>query len=356
MEKAKIRLFKSVLISQKKPCKRIPLFLKDNNMTKRINILEKYDKNKSLDKKINSKFSNNITLSNSYIKSQLLMINSKRESNKKYNIKNNKKEYSKQQQINLGKKKVLKNIQKVNYNYITKKNSFSTIKSSINEINFNRTFSINKLFNKNNGSYFKTNNYSLKIFPKANIRNNNEVIINKKDSSFNYVKKRFKNKISSKNSKKKLIHINPLISIKKINAINALNDLNCSSKNINKIFININDFKKFKGKILKRKINEYKTNRNFRNLQNHNVLINIYPSIQSSIRIPKKESFISNKSETNSLENKKIKNKSKESKIKNKEKKLSKKKYSKTLTNSRNNLINIIDHSQSIKQLLIDII
>ena len=351
MEKAKIRLFKSVLISQKKPCKRIPLFLKDNNMTKRINILEKYDKDKSLDKSINSKFSKNITLSNSYIKSQLLMINSKRESNKKYNIKNNKKEYSKQQQINLGKKKVLKNIQKVNYNYITKKNSFSTIKSSINETNFNRTFSINKLFNKNNGSYFKTNNYSLKIFPKANIRNNNEVIINQKDSSFNYVKKRFKNKICSKNSKKKLININPLISIKKINAINALNDLNCSSKNINKIFININDFKKFNGEILKRKINEYKTNRNFRNLQNHNVLIKIYPSIQSSIRIPKKESFISNKSETNSLENKKIKNKSKESKIKNKEKKLSKKKYSKTLTNSRNNLINIIDHSQSIKQL-----
>jgi hypothetical protein len=320
MEKRKIRLFKSGLISQKKPCIGIPLFIKDTNLSRRNNILEKNHKDKSLDNSNNSKFSKNNTLSNSYMKNQLLMINSKRESKKKFNINNNKKEYSKKQQIKLGKIKLVKKIQKANYNYITKKNSFTKNKSSINEAYFNRTFSRNKIYNKNNGSSIKNNTYSLNIFPNSNIRNNNKVI-NKNGTSLNYLYKRTKIKICSKNSKKKLIHINPFITIKKINTINVLNDLNCSNKNINKIFININDFKKFNGELLKRKIKAFNTNGNIKSLQNNDTLINIYPSIQSSIRIPKKESFLSSKSEANSQDYKKKKTKAKKTKLTLKKKK-----------------------------------
>ena len=350
MEKRKIRLFKSGLISQKKPCIAIPLFIKDTNLSRRNNILEKNHKDKSFDNSNNSKLSKNNTLSNSYMKNQLLMINSKRESKKKFNINNNKKEYSKKQQIKLGKIKLVKKIQKANYNYITKKNSFTKNKSSINEAYFNRTFSRNKIYNKNNGSSIKNNTYSLNIFPNSNIRNNNKVI-NKNGTSLNYLYKRTKIKICSKNSKKKLIHINPFITIKKINTINVLNDLNCSNKNINKIFININDFKKFNGELLKRKIKAFNTNGNIKSLQNNDTLINIYPSIQSSIRIPKKESFLSSKSEANSQDYKKKKEKSKENKINIKEKKMTKMKNPKTSTNSRKNLRNIIERSYSIKQL-----
>ena len=340
MEKRKLKLFKSGLISLKKPGKNIPLFLKDSNLSQRNNTLEKKDKN--IEKNDISKFSKIITLSNPYIKKQLLMKNNKRKSNKKA--------YSKQQPTNLVKDNFVKKVK--NINKIIKKCSYTKIQYSNNKTCSNRTLSRNKIYNKNNGNDFKNNNYSLNVLS-HNIKNkvNKELnkTINKNDSSLNYSYKKFKNKFYNKNSKKIFININSVIPLKKINAINTLYDLNNSNKNINKKFINISDFKKFNRELLKRKLKEYKTNKTIKN----NNLINIYPSIQSSIRIPKKESFISNKNETNNLDYKR-KNKSKESKkkynIKRKENKIFILNNSKTITNS-NDLKTIINRSYSINHL-----
>ena len=357
MEKGKLKLFKNRLISLRKQCKIIPLFSKENNIVQGNISLKNKSKNKDKNTEKNeNNFSKIINYSNPFIRRKLLMINNKIDNNKKINININKKINTKRHTINLDIKNYVKKIKKLNYTKIIKKGSYNKIHSSINKTYSNRPISRNIKNNKNIGNIFKNSNYSLNTLS-TNLKKNNEnnKNINKNDNSLNYLYEKFKIKYCNKVNKKKYININPVVPIKKINAINSfIYDLNSSNKNINKISININDFKKFNGELVKRKLKTYKTNNNLKNFQN-NTLLKIYPSFQSSIRIPKKESYISNKTETNSLEFKKIKNKSKETKrktiIKRKDKKLIILNNSKTFNSSSNKLRNIINRSYSINHL-----
>ena len=283
--------------------KTISFYNKECNLSQRNN--KTINKQKSLEiLNENSKFSKKSALSNSYIKKKLLMINEKKNSSKKIkiNITNNTKDYPKYKCINAEKKRIFKNI-KTNRDYTKtlRKNSNKYIKinkSSYSNLNLLR----NRLTNKNTPDNFKKY-ISFSLFPNniRNIENSMKTInVNKNYCSLNSSNKKFKLKNNKMKNKKKLININSIIPVNKINKMNSTKEFNHSNNNINKIFININDFKRFNGELLKRKLKIIKNNKN-NNTFHINSLESFFPSIQS-LKINKKKSFFSIKKENNNFD------------------------------------------------------
>ena len=292
MEKKKKSIYKNSVISLRKPYKTIQIYPK-NNPSQRIPTL--INKDKSQDKMSeNSNFSkiSSISKKNKYSliikqKKDSKLINSHIKINKKFNQK------LKIECNNIEKK----NFEKIINQKISKKNSYNKIEC--NKSNFktfsNPIISRNKKISKDTHIILNKNNFSMNLLS-TNLRNKKKSIktINSKNISMNNLNNRIKFQYNN-NIKKRLLK--SIITKDKINKIKFSNNLNHSNKNF---IININDFKKFNQELLKRKIKSNKANNNLKSF-NH-TFDNIWPCIQPTIRNVKKESYINNKSENNSLD------------------------------------------------------
>lgn len=395
MEKKRINLIKSELIPINKPNKIIKFFTIENNISQRdskiissrrsLEKLKESKNNKIKNKNYLLSFSKAITSSNSFKKKYILISNDKNEFTNKINLK---KKISPRLKINNNTKRknnlLIKSKNTNPNNSKTSSNKHSFINKYSNDIYCNHKISRNNPQIRNNPSLLKNNNLSFVMLNNdLTKKENKNKIVNKNSSSLNYLYKRYKTKFNYNNNiqnKKKYINLNQVIPMKGKHNINLNNFSNLNSTgdfnnsnhiNLNKMFININDFKKFSIELLKRRIktNNNKVKNNVKFYKNNNTNGELG---QSSLRINKKESFISTSSTIVYLDNKNYKkinniksNNKKDSrnnnnKIYNKNNKekiilniIKKSKNSTNRSHSNNKKkINYISHSSSINQLL----
>jgi len=379
MEKKKLTLIKSELMSLSKPNKTFRFYTIDRDLSQRTSTIVSTTKSmcrKIKDSRINKlkskanlySFSKAITSSNSFNKNyikekinkkkirknilpKIKLLNIKRKNNIFIKIKNpyNSKTMSKKQSF--------------------KKNRVSATSSNINSNHHTNSRNTEKI----NPISVKNKDYSFNLFYNEKKKEEKKTI-NKNSSSLNFLYRRYKNKYNCNISKYRNSNINPIIPMKGLTNLNTLsstidyNFANSNHININKMFININDFKKFSCELLKRKLKTNNNKLNARIFHNPNIGDN---GIQTSLRINKKESFISNNSTLNGLEQnsniyKKInvtsslRNKTNNSKknrqyIIGNDKKILNIINSKIITNRNNiktKISNNISHSSSINKLL----
>ena len=381
MEKKKLILIKSELMSLNKPNKTFRFYTIDRDLSQRTSTIVSTRKNicrKIKDSRINKlknktnlySFSRAITSSNSFNKNYI------KEKINKNNIR--KTILPKIKLLNIKRKNniFIKIKNPYNSKTMSKKQSFKKNRICSTNSNMHSNNTISRNIEKINPTSVKNKEYSFNIFYNEKKKEEKKTI-NKNSSSLNFLYRRYKNKYNCTMNKSKNVNANPMMPLKGLTNLNTFsstidyNYTNPNHININKMFININDFKKFSCELLKRKL---KTNNNKLNMR----IMHNYPylgdnGIQSSLRINKKESFISNNSTLNGLEQnsniyKKINvtsslrtnktNNSKKNKqyiIGNDKKILNIIKNSKIKTNRNNyktNISNNISHSSSINKLL----
>ena len=338
MLKPKISLLKTETFSSNKPTKTFRFFTSENN----LNLKDNTYINKGLSQKIFNKSKIPKIRNNLVPKSKV--ISSSSSFNKKRTFINNKKEN--ENTINIRKKMESKIKPKKNNIYIKIKNPNSSKRISnqssynkykLSNIYINRTFSRNKRQIKNTPLMINKKKIKFNMLTNNHSRKDEEKKICKKDSSLNYLYRRYKNNYN----KKKIININTLLHARKINNM-TINYMNNSNKNINKVSINTNDFKKFNGDLIKKKLKLYKLKHYNKIPQNNTTCGDIQSSLQSTLRIQKKESFLSNRSENIDLEdnNKLKKNITKLNNNKNKDKKLK-------ISNNEIKIINLIRNTKT---------
>ena len=381
MEKKKLTLIKSELMSLNKPNKTFRFYTIDRDLSQRTSTIvstHKIISRKIKDSRINKlknktnlySFSRAITSSNSFNKNYI------KEKINKNNIRKNILPKIKLLNIKRENNIFIKIKNPYNSKTMSKKQSYKKNRISINNTNIYSNNTISRNIEKINPYSVKNKEYSFNLFYNEKKKEEKKTI-NKNSSSLNFLYRRYKNKCNLAMNKSKNVNINPMIPLKGLNNLNALsstidfNYTNPNHLNINKMFININDFKKFSCELLKRKLKTCNNKLNMRIFHNNpNIGDN---GIQTSLRMNKKESFISSNSTLTGLEQnsniyKKVNvtsslrtnktNNSKKNKqyiIGNDKKILNIIKNSKIKTNRNNYKINIsnnISHSSSINKLL----
>lgn len=381
MEKKKLTLIKSELMSLNKPNKTFRFYTIDRDLSQRTSTIvstHKIISRKIKDSRINKlknktnlySFSRAITSSNSFNKNYI------KEKINKNNIRKNILPKIKLLNIKRENNIFIKIKNPYNSKTMSKKQSYKKNRISINNTNIYSNNTIYRNIEKINPYSVKNKEYSFNLFYNEKKKEEKKTI-NKNSSSLNFLYRRYKNKCNLAMNKSKNVNINPMIPLKGLNNLNALsstidfNYTNPNHLNINKMFININDFKKFSCELLKRKLKTCNNKLNMRIFHNNpNIGDN---GIQTSLRMNKKESFISSNSTLTGLEQnsniyKKVNvtsslrtnktNNSKKNKqyiIGNDKKILNIIKNSKIKTNRNNYKINIsnnISHSSSINKLL----
>ena len=381
MEKKKLTLIKSELMSLNKPNKAFRFYTIDRDLSQRTSTIvstHKIISRKIKDSRINKlknktnlySFSRAITSSNSFNKNYI------KEKINKNNIRKNILPKIKLLNIKRENNIFIKIKNPYNSKTMSKKQSYKKNRISINNTNIYSNNTISRNIEKINPYSVKNKEYSFNLFYNEKKKEEKKTI-NKNSSSLNFLYRRYKNKCNLAMNKSKNVNINPMIPLKGLNNLNALsstidfNYTNPNHLNINKMFININDFKKFSCELLKRKLKTCNNKLNMRIFHNNpNIGDN---GIQTSLRMNKKESFISSNSTLTGLEQnsniyKKVNvtsslrtnktNNSKKNKqyiIGNDKKILNIIKNSKIKTNRNNYKINIsnnISHSSSINKLL----
>ena len=381
MEKKKLTLIKSELMSLNKPNKTFRFYTIDRDLSQRTSTIistHKIISRKIKDSRINKlknktnlySFSRAITSSNSFNKNYI------KEKINKNNIRKNILPKIKLLNIKRENNIFIKIKNPYNSKTMSKKQSYKKNRISINNTNIYSNNTISRNIEKINPYSVKNKEYSFNLFYNEKKKEEKKTI-NKNSSSLNFLYRRYKNKCNLAMNKSKNVNINPMIPLKGLNNLNALsstidyNYTNPNHLNINKMFINMNDFKKFSCELLKRKLKTCNNKLNMRIFHNNpNIGDN---GIQTSLRMNKKESFISSNSTLTGLEQnsniyKKVNvtsslrtnktNNSKKNKqyiIGNDKKILNIIKNSKIKTNRNNYKINIsnnISHSSSINKLL----
>lgn len=307
MEKKKLTLIKSELMSLSKPNKTFRFYTIDRDLSQRTSTIVSTRKNickNKKDSRINKlknktnlySFSRAITSSNSFNKKYI------KEKINKYNIRKN--IFPKIKLLNIKRKNniFIKIKNPYNSKTLSKKQSFKKNRINTNNNNINSNHAISRNADKTNPTSVKNKEYSFNLLYNEKKKEEKKTI-NKNSSSLNFLYRRYKNKYNCTMNKNKN---NPMIPIKGISNLNTIsstidyNYTNSNHININKMFININDFKKFSCELLKRKLKTSNNKLNMRIFHNNQNIGEM--GIQSSVRINKKESFISNNSTLNGLD------------------------------------------------------
>ena len=310
MEKKKLTLIKSELMSLSKPNKTFRFYTIDRDLSQRTSTIVSTRKSmcrKIRDSRINKLknktnlyiFSRAITSSNSFNKNYI------KEKLNKNNIRKN--ILPKIKLLNIKRKNniFIKIKNPYNSKTMSKKQSFKKNRVNTTNSNINSNHTISRNIEKINPTSVKNKEYSFNLFYNEKKKEEKKTI-NKNSSSLNFLYRRYKNKYNCTMNKYKNININPMLPIKGLTNLNTFsstidyNYTNPNHININKMFININDFKKFSCELLKRKLKTSSNKLNMKIFHNNPNIGDI--GIQSSLRMNKKESFISNNSTLNGLE------------------------------------------------------